>query len=358
MVELSHGAKRSLDEYLRQVKLYLQGAKTVDADEVEQNITEHIETELKGEAEPVSSGKLAAVLKRLGSPRQWVPEEELPWWRRIIFRLRTGPDDWRLAYISFGLLVLGLLLTSTAFVLIPAAFIVARAALSVTSDSEELGAQKWLFYPSLIVVYLFLAGTLLSGVSFLGFGLAEGLWWDSPRVREVVRMGTVVFHASVITIVTALWWTILGIIWCKWPTLVRSVFSPFADRLSRKWAVALLCTGLGLLILSAAATLILRFAVFSEFQEGALSLESRARPVQPLTCGQVAANGSRVLSAQAQIRRPLSHRGNSPRPCRDSSPTAWPLHEHAKPYPPGQSPLRSGPAFCVGPPTSGYRGWA
>jgi hypothetical protein len=266
MVELSHGAKRSLDEYLRQVKLYLQGAKTVDADEVEQNITEHIETELEGEAEPVSSGKLAAVLKRLGSPRQWVPEEELPWWRRIIFRLRTGPDDWRLAYMSLGLLVAGLLYTPGAIVLIPAAFIVSRAALAATDYRVDKG-QKWLLYPPLLIVYLFLAGTLLSGASFLGFGLAEGLWWESARVREVVRMGTVLFYASVMTIVTALWWTILGMVWCKWPALVRSIFSPFADRLSRKWAVALLCTGLGLLILSATVILVLRFAVFSALSD-------------------------------------------------------------------------------------------
>ena len=26
------------------------------------------------------------------------------WWRKIIFRMRSGPEDWRLAYISFALL--------------------------------------------------------------------------------------------------------------------------------------------------------------------------------------------------------------------------------------------------------------
>ena len=47
---LSEGARRSLEDYLRQARMYLRGSKSVDADEVEQNVTEHIETELEGVA--------------------------------------------------------------------------------------------------------------------------------------------------------------------------------------------------------------------------------------------------------------------------------------------------------------------
>ena len=82
----------------------------MDASEVEQNITEHIENELGESSGPVSCDALNAVLGRLGSPQQWVPEEELPWWRKGIRTLSPGPEDWRLAYISLGLLVMAGLL--------------------------------------------------------------------------------------------------------------------------------------------------------------------------------------------------------------------------------------------------------
>ncbi len=110
MITLSESAKKSLEDYLRQARAYLRGSKSLDANEVEQNIAEHIENELEGAAEPVSCDVLDAVLKKLGSPQQWIPEEELPWWRKIILRLRSGPEDWRLAYLSFGLLILGFLI--------------------------------------------------------------------------------------------------------------------------------------------------------------------------------------------------------------------------------------------------------
>ena len=145
MITLSEGAKRSLEDYLREARAYLRSSKSVDADEVEQNVTEHIETELEGVPEPVSCDDLDVVLKKLGSPQQWVPTEELAWWRLIILRLRNGPEDWRLAYLSFGLLVFGCILPWTFPLLATASFIVSRAALSELGDPKELMAQKWEF---------------------------------------------------------------------------------------------------------------------------------------------------------------------------------------------------------------------
>lgn len=157
MATLSESAEKILHDYLRQARMYLRGSKSVDVDEIEQNITEHIENELEGAAEPVSRDVLDAVLKKLGSSQQWVPMEELPWWWKIIFRLRSGPEDWRLAYISFALTVAGLLLLPSVpagIVLILAGFVAARAVLSVTADAKELKAQKWLIFPPLILVYI------------------------------------------------------------------------------------------------------------------------------------------------------------------------------------------------------------
>ena len=94
MINLSDSAKKCQDKYLRQIRTYLRGCKTVDADEVERNVIEHIESEFESATAAVSFEDLNAVLQRLGSPRQWIPEEELTWWRKTVFRLRSGPEDW------------------------------------------------------------------------------------------------------------------------------------------------------------------------------------------------------------------------------------------------------------------------
>ena len=102
MPKLSQNAQQSLDEYRSKVNILLKGVKSVDSDEIVQNINEHIENELTGYPEPVSSEDLNTILEKLGSPYQWVPEEDIAWWKKFALRLRTGPEDWRLAYLSFG----------------------------------------------------------------------------------------------------------------------------------------------------------------------------------------------------------------------------------------------------------------
>lgn len=256
MITLSENAERSLRDYLRQARAYLRGSKSVDADEVEQNITEHIENELEGAAEPVSRDVLDAVLKKLGRPQQWVPMEELPWWWRIIFRLRSGPEDWRLAYISLALLVAGLFTLSYAsggVVLILAGFLASRAAIAEAGDPRELKAQKWLLYPSLIIVYVFVLLALLTWPLVLlcpladayentlvgSFGLFdnEGNYWTMAATVIVAGLG--------------LWWCILGAVVLKPRKLLGVIFHPFAEKIRAKWAIRLLLVGLTLVILSA-----------------------------------------------------------------------------------------------------------
>ena len=257
MIEFSNGAKKALENYLRQVRVYLRWSRSVDADEVEQNIKEHVENEFADATAAVSVEQLDAVLQRLGGPRQWVPEEELPWWRKIILRLSTGPEDWRLAYISFGLLLSGFLFfiySGLLFIIIGASFIISRAALAAASDHKELGAQKWLIYPSLVLVYLFIAFLLLFGLIFLA----------APVVRKFADMSEAVSMVSFATIVTGLWWCVLGIAFCRWPAIVQNAFKPFAEWFSRKYAIALACMGLGLVVLIVGVVACLRivFGVF------------------------------------------------------------------------------------------------
>jgi len=256
MITLSKNAERSLHDYLRQARAYLRGSKSVDADEVEQNITEHIENELEGAAEPVSRDVLDAVLKKLGSPQQWVPMEELSWWWKIIFRLRSGPEDWRLAYISLALLVAGLLMLPYApagIVLILASFFVSRAALSGAADPNELKAQKWLLYPSLIIVYVFVLLVLLTWPLGLLIPLAEGyehaLRESSSRLYNEADYW--IMAVSVILAGLGLWWCILAIVLLKPRRLLRVLFRPFAEKVRSKWALRLLLIGLALMILSA-----------------------------------------------------------------------------------------------------------
>jgi hypothetical protein len=251
MVKLSDSAREYLDRYLQQIRTYLRGCKTVDADEVERNVIEHIDSEFEGATAAVSFEQLDAVLKRLGSPRQWIPEEELPWWRKMIFRLRTGPEDWRLAYISFGLLIAGFVILPSFIVLIPASFIVARAALSEVGDPSELKAQKWLLYPSLIIVYSFVLFWLLAWPAFV-FAAAAYEWEHNFRSSTYLQFADDLCYWTVATsfIIAGLgfWWMILGGLLLRWRSFLQVLFKPFAAWFSRKWALILLLIGLGIMI--------------------------------------------------------------------------------------------------------------
>lgn len=252
MVTFSESAQRNLRDYLRQARQCLRGSKSVDADEVEQNITEHIESELEGVSEPVSCDDLNAVLQKLGSPQQWVPADELPWWRKIIFRLRNGPEDWRLAYISFGLLVLGCGLPWTLGVFVLASFIVSRAALSEAGDTSVLKGQRWLLYPSLIIVYAFVLLVLLTWPLLPLIPLAdefEHVFRESSSRFDEDR----ILGISIVAAGLGLWWTVLGLIFLKPRRVLRIFFNPFADELCSKWPLRLLLVGLGLMILSVSA---------------------------------------------------------------------------------------------------------
>ncbi len=150
MTQLSREAQERVDGYLAEVKSALRGCKSVEPDEVERDVRAHIEQELQGTPEPLSLREVNAVLERLGSPLKWVPKEELPWWRRTILQLRTGPEDYRLAYISFSLLILALLFEFTGgrgwgrrafLVLLAGSFCVSRAALSLAASRKELRTQ-------------------------------------------------------------------------------------------------------------------------------------------------------------------------------------------------------------------------
>ena len=252
MVELSENARKGLDDYLRQVRTYLRWSKSLDRDEVEQNVAEHIERELEGTPEPVSCSTLEGVLARLGSPRQWVPPETLNWWGKLILKLRTDSQDWRLAYISFAFLLVGVVLmflvSPLQVVFFAASFITSRAALAAAD--EDLGAQKWLIYPALMIVSTAFALFLLLGPGLLA-GIIGGELHEIRWIRRDSHMGVVAFVITSVALVTSLWWMALGLILCKWPGLMRQPVRPFADGFNHRRAVAIFAAGVLLLLLLA-----------------------------------------------------------------------------------------------------------
>jgi len=254
MKNLTDTAHNRLDKYLSQARASLHTCTGVDADEVESDIRAHIETELEGTDEPVSLDNLEAVLERLGSPTQWVPEEEISWWRKIILRLRTGPEDWRLAYLSFGLLVVGFMLPLSLPILILASFVVSRAALSANNYRIEVKAQKWLIYPSLIIVYLVLLCSFL-GLPLLGLIPLAYDWERIIRASYKISDDMPYWRAvcSVFVASIGLWWLILGVVLLARPNIPKVLFRPFADGFNRKWALVLLCVGFALLVFSLAS---------------------------------------------------------------------------------------------------------
>ena len=241
VLKLSLNAQKSLDDYIYQVKVYLKGVKSVDAEEIVQNINEHIENELTGAAEPVGSETLDKILKKLGSPQQWVPEEELSWWKKFVLRIRTGPEDWRLAYLSFGLFLLAFLFHSSFFVcviLVTASYIVSRAAMSLSNYDIQVKAQKWLLYPPIIIVTLFLAVVLLLLPLSVLIPVAENLESTMMQTYHISIDDNYWYVASsLIAMLVCLWWILEGIICLIYPSLPRRIFHPIAEWFKRKHAL-------------------------------------------------------------------------------------------------------------------------
>jgi hypothetical protein len=280
MIRLTNAAQKRLDGYLQQMRACLRGCETVDADEVQRDITEHIETELEGMAEPVSVNQLDDVLGRLGSPSQWVPPEEATWWRKATFKLRRDAGNWPLAYVAFGLFLLFLLsnlipirwelLWPVRFwplilwgrfgwvILLLASFCVARVALSTADSHDQLGARRWLIYPPLLFIYFPLCLVILLWPVLPTMGLSSFGNWTLTGEKPVFyqglydtpyRFGHLYGIWQVQPMVgLALWWAVLAVVLLIWPKLVRIVFRPFADWFNRKWAGLLLVIAILLII--------------------------------------------------------------------------------------------------------------
>lgn len=236
--KLTEAARQILERYLWELRLSLQGCRSVNAAEVEADVKQHIDHELSEQPAPVSPEQLDLVLKKLGSPQQWVPEEELSWWRRIVLKLRTGPHDVRLPAAVFAMMVLGLIFVPLTWPFLLGSFILARAVMAMFADEEkELGWQRWLIYPPLLVFYIPIAGFLLGWPACAG-ALAEELSRDQRTTNPFTGqmwalMPNVTFPLAAGATALAAWWTLVALVLLIWPSMFKGLLRPFVGRVSR-----------------------------------------------------------------------------------------------------------------------------
>ena len=257
MIEMTPAARERLDNYLQRMRTELRGTRAVVADEVEQSVREHIDIALATAQTPVGATDVIGVLDRLGPPERWLADEERPLLRRVMDRLRSGPEDWRLAYLAFGLFVASFVFLPIGgfFLWIPA-MLVSRAYVELARGrGEPLGARRWLVYPSIAVVLMFATGLLIigpplpvMGVAFDDDGFEQML--DIPRttageIRFVFGLGGVVFGS---------WWIIAAAFCAAFLRPIRFVFAPLLDGLRRIHFAVL--AAIGALVAAVGATLI------------------------------------------------------------------------------------------------------
>jgi hypothetical protein len=262
MATLTHDAQSHLARYLQQMRAALRGHPSVDPEDIERDVLGHIDAELVGRPEPIDEGELQRVLDRLGAPSQWVPnEDQSPWWE-IVSRLRDGPEDWRLAYLTFALALLGIALFMGGPFLWPlpallpvVAFFLARATIELHEHrGEPIGARRWLIYPVLLPWYVVFMVPLM----LWPLAPTVGAINSTPAISEwVMAASSEPLWATVSSIgalAVGLWWMCLGLIVHRYPAAVRATFRPLGDWFERRHATRI---ALGGLLLAGAAGSIL-----------------------------------------------------------------------------------------------------
>jgi hypothetical protein len=248
MGALTDAARRCLDEYLAEVRSSLRQCPSVDVADVERDVVEHIQHALSGTLGAVDTPELRNVLLGLGSPSQWVPQEELSWLQRAVAALRSGPDDLRLGYMALGLLA-GTLFAAACMNLvvglrgllpflllgIAASFLLARASLAAAAGLGR--AEKWLIYPSLIVVYVPVTALILL-LPLVAAIFTEVLLTDlgSANFNLLGSQSGPVGAITAFSLLTigSLWWALLSFVAWRWPAVVRDGFAPFAPGFRRR----------------------------------------------------------------------------------------------------------------------------
>lgn len=254
MIDLTPDAKRKFDEYLQRMRVSLRGSRSVEADEVEQNVIEHVDLALAEAPSPVGTERLGTVLEQLGPPERWLPDDERPIWRRAMDKVIAGPEDWRLAWASFGLLLLAIITMPVGGVmLLLPGFVLSRAYVALMEErGEPMGARKWLVLPPIVLLMLALcAFALLAPASAFGAILSEvgirDLGFDSHTRFD---RGRLLF--GFLSMSTGAWWIVLSGLFAMLMRPFRALFAPVTSGLRRGHALVLTVAGVVLAGIGAA----------------------------------------------------------------------------------------------------------
>ena len=250
MIEMTPAAQQRLDNYLQRMRSELRGTRSVVADEVEQSVREHIEIALAEAPGPIGATEVTGVLDRLGPPERWLADE-------FMDRIRTAPNDWRLAYLAFGMFLLSmLLLPAVGAMLIIPAMIASRAYVELARDrGEPLGARRWLVYPSIAVVLAIATGLLIIGPPLPFMAMA----FDHRRYAQIFDVpysepGRMRFMAGFGAVVFGSWWILAAAFCAAFLRSIRFVFAPLLDGLRRQHFAVL--GAIGAVVAAVGATLI------------------------------------------------------------------------------------------------------
>lgn len=266
MLEMTHDARRQLDHYLREMRATLRWCRSVDCDEVERDVLEHIEDSLAADDRPIDQSKLASVLRQLGSPVQWIPGDEFTWLLRArvaaircwgvitqeFRRLAGGPESLKLIYLSPLLLLIASVMTielaetPAPYAVALFAFCASRAALAMRPP-HDMQAHRWLVYPALLAVYVPIVVVLIAWTVVASFGLVD-LYGMGVRRGHHPPLGlpwipTWLVALFLVPTLTCVWWSCLSFVGWVWPAAVRAVFYPFGQTFTGKR-----CLWIGLLL--------------------------------------------------------------------------------------------------------------
>ncbi|MFL6246905.1 MAG: HAAS signaling domain-containing protein [Thermoanaerobaculia bacterium] len=264
MIDLTPSARQRFDDYLRRLRQSLRRASPAEADDVEQSVREHIEVALAGVPAPVGGEQLAEVLDRLGAPDGWVPADDRSTIQRLVQqvadRLRFGPEEWRLAYVTFGLFVAALILMpiGIGFFLLIASFLASRACVDYMEAKQEApGPRRWLIYPPIGFFLVIATAFFVIGPAgpIVGWGVGDHEFsrlLEESRLRAPYYEAQFVAGAAMATL--GAWWLLASLIGMAFLPVIRFIFKPLLTRLRRPHFLGLTIIGalslaLGLVLL-------------------------------------------------------------------------------------------------------------
>jgi pimeloyl-ACP methyl ester carboxylesterase len=258
MTELTLDAERRLEDYLSRVRAAVRGTGETWSD-VERDIREHVADALAAISTPVDALAMDGVLHRLGDPALWVQEDDLPWWRRVVRRMAGGPEDWRLAYLTFTLTLLGaVLFPFGGFILLIGAFLLARAFVDLIPPADfARDPRRWLIAPAILFVFAGAAVLLLVGplVALGAWGIGDdGFHRPSLRTGDQTPAEVVRISLGYMAVAAGAWWLVLSLAALAAARRIAWLFAPITSGFRRRHALIL--TGAALLLLVAGAVLL------------------------------------------------------------------------------------------------------